>query len=866
MQSGLPPFDRLIQGLRPGDNVVWQVDRLADYRFFAAHFVDQSLRDGRECVYLRFAPDEPVVPAVLGLEVVTLDPGAGFDNFSARVQRIIEEKGREACYVFDNLSALVAQWATDVLLANFFQITCPFLYQVDAVAYFALTRGRHAHSAVARIRDTTQLLLDVYHVGAQLYVHPLKVWDRYSPQMFLPHRVEGEVWSPIFQSGEAAELSSVALQHPLQETDASIAPWQSVYQRLLDYSRADEVPPEMETEVAALRRELTRMMLGAHPKFDRLVDRCLGSRDLLAVRSRLIGSGRIGGKAAGILAARCALRTTLGEAEFNRIFESQDSFYVGSDVFFTFLVNNNLFRLRLNLSRSFQITHEEFEEVQARFLAGSFPPEILKQFRAMLDYYGEAPIIVRSSSFLEDSFGNAFAGKYRSEFLVNQGSPDERMEELLRAVKLVYASALNPDAITYRRRRGLDESDEQMAILVMRVSGLRYGKYFFPTLAGVAFSRNLYAWNDRIDPRKGLIRLVFGLGTHAVDRAAGDYPRMIAVSHPQLRPEVGEKIAKYSQRVMDVLDLEENRLVTLPAADLLDPGDYPGLHFLVSVLEDGQLYDPVSNRVDAPGHRMFLTFNKLIARTDFVGLLGGMLEVLEEAYGEPVDTEFTAHLDASGRVKIDLLQCRPLRLPGVSGPLSIPGGIEPERVLFRAARFISGGEVPGIRHILYIDPRRYAGVEDLALKRSIGRLVGRINRHPEVGQGKLMMMGPGRWGSNTVDLGVNVGYADIDRAAVLVELAREEAGHLPEVSYGTHFFQDLVEQEIIYLPVYPDDEEAAFNAGFFDESPNALLRLFPSAEEFAGVVKLIDVPEASGGASARVVADPETRRAVCFLE
>lgn len=865
MQSGLPPFDRLIQGLRLGDNVVWQVDRLDDYRFFAAHFVEQALHDGRPCVYLRFAPEEPVVPALLGLKIITLDPAAGFDSFSARVQRIIEEEGREVCYVFDNLSALVAEWATDVLLANFFQITCPFLYQIDAVAYFALTRGRHAHSAVARIRDTTQLLLDVYHVGERLYVHPLKVWDRYSPQMFLPHRVDGEIWSPIFQSGEAAELSSAALQHPLHEAESSIAPWQSVYQRLLAYAQIEEIPPGLEVEVSALRGELTRMMLGTHPKFDRLVDRCLGARDLLAVRSRLIGSGRIGGKASGILAARCALRTALGEAEFNRIFDSQDSFYIGSDVFFTFLVNNNLFRLRLNLSRSFQITHEEFEEVEERFLAGNFPPEIVKQFRAMLDYYGEAPIIVRSSSLLEDSFGNAFAGKYRSEFLVNQGSPDERMEELLRAVKLVYASALHPDAITYRRRRGLDESDEQMAILVMRVSGLRYDRYFFPTLAGVAFSRNLYAWNDRIDPRKGLVRLVFGLGTHAVGRAAGDYPRMIAVSHPQLRPEVGEKVAKYSQRDMDLLDLEENRFVTLPAAELLDRGDYPNLHFLVSVLEDGQLYDPISNRVDAPGSRMFLTFNKLIARTDFVGLLGGMLEVLEEAYGEPVDTEFTARVDAAGRVKIDLLQCRPLRLPGVSGPLAIPEDLPRERVLFRAGRFISGGEVSDIRHILYIDPRRYAAVEDLALKRSIGRLVGRINRHPDVAQGKVLMMGPGRWGSNTVDLGVNVGYADIDRAAVLVELAREEAGHVPEVSYGTHFFQDLVEQEIIYLPVYPDDAEAWFNTAFFDASPNALTRLFPGTEEFAPVVKLIDVPEASGGAHARVVADPESRRAVCYL-
>jgi len=132
---------------------------------------------------------------------------------AAKSTGIIEERGKEAFYVFDNLSALVAEWATDELLANFFQVTCPFLFELDTVTYFALTRGKHAHGAVARIRDTTQLLIDVYRVQDQMYIHPLKVWDRYSPQMFLPHRLEADKWSPVFQSGDAAAVSSVARQH-----------------------------------------------------------------------------------------------------------------------------------------------------------------------------------------------------------------------------------------------------------------------------------------------------------------------------------------------------------------------------------------------------------------------------------------------------------------------------------------------------------------------------------------------------------------------------------------------------------------------------------------------------------------------------
>jgi pyruvate, water dikinase len=187
-------------------------------------------------------------------------------------------------------------------------------------------------------------------------------------------------------------------------------------------------------------------------------------------------------------------------------------------------------------------------------------------------------------------------------------------------------------------------------------------------------------------------------------------------------------------------------------------------------------------------------------------------------------------------------------------------------MLFRSDRFISGGEVGSISHIIYIDPRWYASVGDPSTKKSIGRIVGRINESFEKSGEKIIMIGPGRWGSSNIELGVNVGYADIDNAAVLVELAREEAGHIPEVSYGTHFFQDLVEQQIIYLPVYPDDADAGFNARFFDTSPNALLQILPDAAAFEGIIKVIDVPASSGGAHARVVADPETRRAVCYLE
>jgi len=863
--SGLAALDQVLQGLRLGDNVVWQVDGLDDYRYFAEPFARQAIRDGRRCAYLRFAPHAPILPEIEGLVTIPIDPHLGFDAFSGALHQIIEAEGREVFYVFDSLSALVVEWATDELLANFFQVTCPFLFELDTVAYFALTRGRHSHSAVARIRDTTQVLLDVYQVKEAMYLHPLKVWDRYSPQMFLPHVMSDDEWSPVFGSGDAAVLAS-ASRGPLHVTAKSIAPWESVYRRLMQYRETGKDLDERTPEVAALKQELSRMMIGTHPEFSRLVDAYGTLDDLFAIRDRLIGSGRIGGKAAGMLLARRILVSVPGETDFSEILDPHDSFYIGSDVFFTFLVHNGLFRLRLQLSRATQISHEEFAEVEKRFLAGLFPPEIMELFRDMLAYFGQAPIIARSSSLLEDSFGNAFAGKYRSEYCANQGTPEERLEAFLRAVKLVYASALNPDAMTYRRARGLGESDEQMAILVQRVSGMPYKQFFFPSLAGVAFSRNPYAWTDRIDPKKGMIRLVFGLGTRAVNRVGNDYPRMIAVSHPQLRPESGAKIAKYSQWEVDLIDLQKNELTTRALEEVLEDRNYPNLHLFVSLMKDGYPADPWTSRLEATQEELVLTFNQLLAKTGFVRLMGEMLARLEKAYGHPIDTEFTAAVDAAGRVRINLLQCRPMRLPGATGPVQLPKDIAKERVLFRSGRTISGGVTPPIRYILYIDPEWYGAIDSAETKRSLGRVVGRINEHPDVAQGRILMMGPGRWGSSNINLGVNVTYADISNTTVLVEMAREEAGQVPEVSYGTHFFLDLVEAQIIYLPVYPSDTEAKFNREVFESLPSILTDLLPDAERFREIVRVFDLPATTGGLYAHVVADPQSQRAVCYLD
>jgi pyruvate, water dikinase len=864
ISTGIRSLDEILQGLRLGDNVVWQVDQLDDYQEFAQSFAQRSADEGRRLLYVRFAGHPPVLPPASQVLVRELNPRAGFDVFCAEVHEIIEQEGPEVFYVFDNLSALVSDWGTDELLANFFLITCPYLYELDTVAYFALTRTRHANRAIARIRDTTQVLLDLYRVKGRVYFQALKVWDRYSSEMFRPHLVNEHGWTPVLSSEDAAEVSVTAHGPGLKSARSSIAPWESVYGRLNAYYEARLEAGEESAEIIALKEELVRMLFGGDPHIFSLANESFAVGELLSIRERVIGSGRLGGKAAGMLLARRILLNR--DESWGETLEDHDSFFIGSDVFFTFLVNNDLFRLRLQLARSPEPSQQAFEEIERRFLEGDFPSEILEQFEKLLDYFGQAPVIARSSSLLEDSFGNSFAGKYRSEFCVNQGSPAQRLDDFVRAVKLIYASAVNPDALAYRRKRDLIDSDEQMGILVQRVSGTVYRRFFFPMLAGVAFSRNLHAWSSRIDPRKGAIRLVFGLGTRAVNRVGEDYPRMIAISSPDLRPEFGLKVVKYSQHQVDLLDLNANQFVTLALEKVLDGGDYPNLHLLVSRLnEDGYLAPPIGTDCIGPGTDLVLTFHHLITRTEFVSRLGRMLSILEEAYGHPVDTEFTASVDGDGKVRVNLVQCRPLQVPGALKEVGFPVDLPREKVLFRANRMINGGLVSPISHIIFIDARRYAALRDQTVKKSLGRWVGKLLKHPDLAGSSVLTMGPGRWGSSSIDLGVNVSYADINTTRALVEMAREEGGHVPEVSYGTHFFLDLVEDGIVYLPVYPDDREAEFNHDFFSSATNDLSRLLPEAAEFGPWLQVINVPGNTRGLTAHLVADPHNQRAVCYL-
>jgi len=548
--------------------------------------------------------------------------------------------------------------------------------------------------------------------------------------------------------------------------------------------------------------------------------------------------GKVGGKAAGMLLANKIIlpRLQKRDPEVEKYVAQIESWYFNSGIFSDFVDYNELYHLHSRKYKSREELEEEFDALGPILEQAQFPPDVFDDFREFLATVGEAPLILRSSSLLEDNFGYAFSGKYESYFLANQGDLATRLEEFIAGLKYVLMSTWSPAPIIYRRDHNLLDFDERMSVLVQKVVGRRFGDYFFPFCAGVAFSRNVYNWSPRLDPQAGLVRLVFGLGTRAVDRIAGDYTRMIGLSHPSLRPELDPaQIKKYSQKNVDLINLNTRRKESLPAHELFKEIDHPDLYYAVSLDKNGHLTPPLFKGEKIDPLRASLTFDNFLAKTPFVHLMRKILRRLEEAYGRPVDVEF-----AWDDGKLYILQCRSLSLREDVGKIHLPADVPEDRIVFINDQSVVSGVVEDIEYIVYVDPKAYARLQTHEEKTAVGRAVGRLNRLLD--KKRFALFGPGRWGSNDINLGVRVGYEDINHALILAEIAFEEKGSTPEVSHGTHFFSDLVEARIVPLALYPDVPQTVFKENFFLQGPNNLEALLPDLAPLAEAIKVIHVP------------------------
>ena len=628
-------------------------------------------------------------------------------------------------------------------------------------------------------------------------------------------------------------------------------------------SRGDDLlsPSKKGIVVSLIRRFLSDQL-----KFLNVAKHFINITDFYELLNTIIftteSHGKLGGKSAGMYLAARIIESHKEDGNGHMTLKIPKTWYITSDMLLHFMHYNNLDEIVEQKYKEIDQVRFEFPHIVHTFKNSHFPSEIVKGLSVALDDFGEKPLIVRSSSLLEDRMGAAFSGKYRSVFIANQGSKQKRLEALLDAIAEVYASTFGPDPIEYRAEKGLIDFGEEMGIMIQEVVGTQVGDYFMPVFAGVAFSRNEFRWSPRIRREDGLVRMVPGLGTRAVDRLSDDYPVMFAPGQPGLRVNVSvDDILRYAPRYIDVINLKRNTFETVETRTLLKRFGYefPNVNRIVSIHDSGHIRKPLGMQIDFDEDDLIVTFDGLLTDSPFISQIHSVLQLLEKTMGVPVDIEF-AH---DGK-DLYLLQCRPQSHTDSSKAALIPKDVPEEQVVFTAKRYVSNGRVPDITHIVYVDPDKYSEITSREELIEVGRAVGKLNKL--LPKRQFILIGPGRWGSRgDIKLGVAVTYSDINNTAMLIEVARKKGNYTPDLSFGTHFFQDLVEARIRYLPLYPDDPGIIFNERFLHSSTNILCQVLPDCERLIDTISLIDVPSTTNGHVLRVLMNADLDEAIALL-
>ncbi|ANA40998.1 hypothetical protein A2G06_12750 [Geobacter anodireducens] len=615
-----------------------------------------------------------------------------------------------------------------------------------------------------------------------------------------------------------------------------------------------------------LRVSLIRRFFSDSIDFINLVKHHLQVSDFFDLVTRIIypatSNGRLGGKSTGLFVAWRILTKAAAREGLLADIRIPKTWYLTADCLTSFLNYNDLEDVNELKYKDIEQIRFEYPNIIQLFKHGRFPADIYRGLSHALDDFGECPIIVRSSSLLEDQAGTAFSGKYKSLFLSNQGDKRTRLHALLDAIAEIYASVFGPDPIVYRSERELLDFREEMGILIQEVVGRRVGPYHMPVFAGVAMSSNEFRWSPRLKRDDGLCRLVPGLGTRAVDRISNDYPVLLSPGQPALRVNVTpDEIRRYSPAKVDVINLQDRVFETVPLDRLLHGHgrDIPHLSHLISAYRDGQICHIPTMELHLNRDEMVATFDGLVKRTPFIRQIKAILQALREGMKMPVEIEF-AH-DGN---QLYLLQCRPQSMENEALPGTIRDDIPESEVLFTAHRFISNGRIPDITHIVYVPPECYAAQASLDALVDIGRAVGLLNAL--LPKRRFILLGPGRWGSRgDIRQGVHVSYADICNAAVLMEIAYKAGSHEPDLSFGTHFFQDMVEAGIRYIPLYPEDHGNRFNRRFLMDSKNLLAAMLPGYAHLADVLRVIEVSRERVGKILRIVMNADQVMAMGFF-
>jgi len=316
---------------------------------------------------------------------------------------------------------------------------------------------------------------------------------------------------------------------------------------------------------------------------------------------------------------------------------------------------------------------------------------------------------------------------------------------------------------------------------------------------------------------------------------------------------------------VDLIDLQDNEVKTLPIHDVLD-ADYPPIRYIAQIKEEGYFTSLHSRLMEKEKNKLVLTFEDLMRRTSFAEYMRQILQTLERCYQYPVDLEFTMHVseDSSGNpdLQFTFLQCRPQSQLAESKEIDVPGHLPERDIVFQTRYMVPQGMVDNIEYVIFIPPDAYFKLQTNE-RFDLARTIGKVNT--ALAGKSFILIGPGRWGSTNVDLGIPVGYSDIFNTHSLIELSGKNIGPSPEPSLGTHFFQDLLEAQIYPLAIILDDPQSIFQPAFFYHSPNCLEELIPADETIKERLRVIKVNDFRNNYKLRLIMDEEHSTAIGFL-
>lgn len=859
-------INHLLYDMNEVHNVVWRISGLPDFQRILSSFLDKAEKSGVPVCYIHFSDHQLVTPG-FNRQIEELPLTYHFESFSTAVYHTISRQKNHTFFIFDSLSDLQTAWATDLMMENFFRVMTPMIRRKKGKAFFPLIRRMHSGEACEEIMEDTEIFLDLYSDFKDLYLRPRKV--------FRP-----VVWSDAWLTSDENVTGSRSAFHltglPEDSSDRDAAffsgkpyVFSEEKNRFIPLSGGDEATRYLATassqsftgdnkdawerffdrtlrlfqtgrDVKTECRRMAEIMMSRDPKIRALLEKHFTPIDYFSVEEHMVGTGLIGGKACGMLLARKIIENCRPDI-YNRL-EAHDSFFIGSDVFYSYIVDNHYWQLRVR-----QRTEEGYfslaDDFAARLRSGTFSRKLEKEFIRILEYYGNCPIIVRSSSILEDGFDNAFAGKYDSVFCMGTGTLSERLQEFEDAIRIVYASTMSRSALDYRLRRGLNNRDEQMALLVMRVSGSFYGQYYLPCAAGVGYSYSTYRFLKELDPSAGMLRLVMGLGTTAVDRTEGSYPRLVSLDRPEATSfKTQAEHHRFSQRRLEAINTGTSRLekITPETIGHLLPSGKKKLLFEHDRQAERAFMDRGIRR-----DIVFVSCQGLVKDTALMTAIREMMQTIQKEYEHPVDIEFTLNTDVNGSVMVNLLQCRPLLVFQDNASQCIPDHISDEHILLDIQKASMGhSQMADIDLIVFVDPVAYFNMP-YKEKPAVASAIGRINWLMRGKGKKLLLFAPGRLGTSSPELGVPTSFSDISEFTAVFEMAESGAGYNPELSYGSHMFQDLVENAILYGAVFENKKTRLFNPDLLSSLDNSLSLLDPSGDVPESILKVYDVSQSS---------------------